>query len=166
VKRTASCPKCLHRLLRPLPEGKTTCPDSNYLYRRNRVLSSLLHKLDSLIISTVESLDNPDIAVADLSHALDGHEWCTADPGRTGSRFTRSMTRRASIRRRLPSHAEGAGGVGQIHRAGHRPALLARQGLRLLGRREVSGDSLANLPCCFLARSALRRVARPVAVEP
>lgn len=65
----------------PLPEGKTTCPDSNYLYpSQTEYLSSLLHKLDSLIISTVESLDNPDIAVADLSHALDGHEWCTADP--------------------------------------------------------------------------------------
>jgi len=76
----------------PLPEGRRPVRTATTSTVANRVPSSLLHKLDSLIISTVESLDNPDIAVADLSHALDGHEWCTADPWAYGSRFTRSMT--------------------------------------------------------------------------
>ena len=65
----------------PLPQGTTTCPDSNYLYPAQiRYLSSLLHELDATVVKTIDGLGNPDVAVADLSGALAGHEWCTSNP--------------------------------------------------------------------------------------
>ena len=65
----------------PFPAGNTTCPDSNYLYSQQiQYLSQLLHQLDTLIIQTVDGLHDPDVAVADVSKALAGHEWCTSDP--------------------------------------------------------------------------------------
>ncbi|MGH9090434.1 MAG: hypothetical protein ACRDZR_03485 [Acidimicrobiales bacterium] len=65
----------------PLPTGTTTCPDSNYLYPAQiRYLSSLLQELDTTIVQTIDGLGDPNVAVADLSGALDGHEWCTSDP--------------------------------------------------------------------------------------
>jgi lysophospholipase L1-like esterase len=65
----------------PLPAGNTTCPDSNYLYSQQiQYLSDLLHQLDTLIIQTIDGLHDPNVAVADVSKAFDGHQWCSPDP--------------------------------------------------------------------------------------
>jgi lysophospholipase L1-like esterase len=65
----------------PLPVGTTTCPDSNYLYpEQTEYLSSLLRQLDDTIVDSIDGLRDPNVAVADLSNAFAGHEWCTSDP--------------------------------------------------------------------------------------
>ena|GEM_PF-2563753 len=88
----------------PLPQGTTTCPDSNYLYPPQlQYLSSLLHQLDGTIVSIVNGLDNPDVAVADLSGALDGHEWCTSDPWAYGLSIYHATTP-SSFQSQAPFH--------------------------------------------------------------
>jgi lysophospholipase L1-like esterase len=88
----------------PMPEGSTTCPDSNYLYSaQTQYLSTLLHQLDAGIIQTIQALNDPNIVVADLSKALVGHEWCTSDPWAYGLSIY-SVTDPSSFQSQAPFH--------------------------------------------------------------
>ena len=88
----------------PLPAGNTTCPDSNYLYpQQTQYLSQLLHQLDTLIIQTINGLHDPNVAVADISKAFDGHEWCTPDPWAYGLSIY-SVTNPDSFYSQAPFH--------------------------------------------------------------
>ncbi|HEY1990516.1 MAG TPA: SGNH/GDSL hydrolase family protein [Acidimicrobiales bacterium] len=88
----------------PMPEGTTTCPDSNYLYpQQTEYLSTLLHQLDTTIVQTINGLHDPNIVVADLSGALDGHEWCTTDPWAYGLSIY-SVTDPSSFDSQAPFH--------------------------------------------------------------
>jgi len=65
----------------PLPTGANTCPDTfNLSVAQLSYLSGLLRQIDQLIISTIQGLGNPDIAVGNVAPAVGGHEWCTSDP--------------------------------------------------------------------------------------
>ena len=88
----------------PLHAGNTTCPDSNYLYsQQTRYLSQLLHQLDTLIVETIDGLQDPNIAVADVSGAFDGHQWCTPDPWAYGLSIY-SVTDPDSFESQAPFH--------------------------------------------------------------
>lgn len=55
----------------PMPQGTTTCPDSNYLYTsQTEYLSGLLHQLDAMIVSTIQGLHNPGSVGASILGAL------------------------------------------------------------------------------------------------
>ncbi len=65
----------------PLPASGHKCPDSSWLYpEQTDYLRTLLDQLNSTIETTITGLHDPGVAVADISHALDGHQWCTDDP--------------------------------------------------------------------------------------
>jgi lysophospholipase L1-like esterase len=69
----------------PLPPNGQKCPDTSYLYPAQvRYLSSLVTQLDQTILSTINGLKDPNVAVADISQAYSpqgvSHSWCTADP--------------------------------------------------------------------------------------
>lgn len=71
----------------PLPPngGPAGCADVSQLYRQQvQYLSSLVGQLNQLITSTVQGLNDPHVAVADISRAYtpgrSNHRWCTSDP--------------------------------------------------------------------------------------
>jgi lysophospholipase L1-like esterase len=69
----------------PLPPSGTKCPDTSWLYKKQtQYLSSLVGELNQKIEAAIEGLDNPDVALADISGAYSpagsSHIWCTDDP--------------------------------------------------------------------------------------
>jgi len=71
----------------PLPPngGSSSCADVSELYPQQvRYLSSLVGQLNQAIMSTVRGLQDPNVAVADISGAYtpghSNHRWCTSDP--------------------------------------------------------------------------------------
>jgi lysophospholipase L1-like esterase len=71
----------------PLPPsgGPAGCADISDLYGQQVVyLSSLVGQLNQVITSTVRGLNDPHVAVADISRAYtpgrSDHRWCTSDP--------------------------------------------------------------------------------------
>lgn len=69
----------------PLPPNGQKCPDTSYLYpKQTRYLSSIVSQLDQTILSTINALDDPNVAVADISQAYSpqgvSHLWCTDAP--------------------------------------------------------------------------------------
>lgn len=69
----------------PLPPKGTKCPDTSWLYPRQvQYLSKLVGRMKEVIVSTIEDLDNDDVALADISAAYDpagvDHRWCTDAP--------------------------------------------------------------------------------------
>lgn len=61
------------------------CPDSSWLDRPQlRYLSSLGHRLDRMIRTSIAGLHDPRVAVADSARAYTGggadHRWCSRDP--------------------------------------------------------------------------------------
>ena len=69
----------------PLPPSGTKCPDTSWLYRKQtQYLSSLVGQLNQQIADTIDGLDDPDVALADISGAYSpagsSHIWCTDDP--------------------------------------------------------------------------------------
>jgi lysophospholipase L1-like esterase len=69
----------------PLPPGGKQCPDSSWLRPSQlRYLSTLVRKLNREIRSTVKSIDDPDVVVADTDRAYtqggEQHGWCSTDP--------------------------------------------------------------------------------------
>jgi lysophospholipase L1-like esterase len=69
----------------PLPPNGRKCPDTSYLSpAQTRYLSSLVTRIDGTITSAIDALDDPNVAVADLSQAYSpqgvSHIWCTDAP--------------------------------------------------------------------------------------
>ena len=65
----------------PLPPDGIKCPDSKDLYPEQLVyLSTLIEQTNAVVTSTITTLDRRGVGVADVSDALAGHTWCTADP--------------------------------------------------------------------------------------
>ncbi|MGP0029139.1 MAG: SGNH/GDSL hydrolase family protein [Acidimicrobiales bacterium] len=93
----------------PLPPNGQQCPDSNYLYPSQlEYLSSLIGVLNSTIASTIKGLGDPNVAVADISHALAGHEWCSSDPWAYGLSIYK-VTHPSSFESQAPFHPTPAG---------------------------------------------------------
>jgi lysophospholipase L1-like esterase len=77
----------------PLPAngpagGKNFCPDTWLLYNDQLTyFSSLVAQLDKDIVRTIDTYaaqhHDTNIAVADLAHAYDGHQWCAKDTSGT-----------------------------------------------------------------------------------
>ena len=89
----------------PLPPNGQKCPDTSYLYpKQTRYLSSLVTQLDQTISPTIGALDDPNVAVADISQAYSpqgvSHLWCTDAPWAYGLSISTSTTRSASRARR------------------------------------------------------------------
>jgi lysophospholipase L1-like esterase len=69
----------------PLPPKGTKCPDTSWLYPKQvQYLSSIVGEMNERIVSTIEGLDNDDVAVVDISDAYQpagvDHRWCTDAP--------------------------------------------------------------------------------------
>ncbi len=65
----------------PLPEGRTSCPDSDLLATAQvQYLSAQLNRLNQGILETINGLHKSNIEAVDLSSAFDGHRWCSKDP--------------------------------------------------------------------------------------
>jgi lysophospholipase L1-like esterase len=69
----------------PLPPNGQKCPDTSWLYpAQTRYLSGLVTQLDQTITSTINGLNDPNVAVADISQAYSpqgvSHIWCTDAP--------------------------------------------------------------------------------------
>jgi hypothetical protein len=75
----------------PLPAnapagGKNLCPDTWLLYNDQLTyFSSLVSQLDQDIVTTIDAYaaqhHDTNIAVADLAHTYDGHQWCAQNAG-------------------------------------------------------------------------------------
>ncbi len=70
--------------MNPFPSSTnvpSTCPDTGLMTSTQvQYLSTLLGQLNQLIQTAVTSLNDPNVAFADISHSIDGHTWCTPDP--------------------------------------------------------------------------------------
>jgi len=71
----------------PLPPdgGPSNCPDENWLYQSQvAYLSTLVGQLNQTLTQTINGLNDPNVAVADISGAYtptgENHRWCTSDP--------------------------------------------------------------------------------------
>jgi len=69
----------------PLPDKGADCPDVSWLYGKQvQYLATLLAQMNQLIVSTIEGLNEKNVAVADISKAYEpsgvDHRWCTDDP--------------------------------------------------------------------------------------
>lgn len=71
----------------PFPPPGVTCPDSNDRLYPDQVqyLSSLIGQLNGTVQTTIQSLNDPNVVLADISQSMtasDGtsHRWCTDDP--------------------------------------------------------------------------------------
>ncbi len=93
----------------PLPPNGEQCPDSNYLYPDQiRYLSSLVGQLNSTISGTISGLHDPNVAVADVSQVLKGHEWCSSDPWAYGLSIYH-VTSPSSFESQAPFHPTPTG---------------------------------------------------------
>jgi len=67
--------------MEPLPSNGQKCPDSNWLYPDQiDYLATLVARLNTTIETTITGLHNSNVAVADISQVLNGHQWCSTDP--------------------------------------------------------------------------------------
>jgi lysophospholipase L1-like esterase len=69
----------------PLPNASVECPDTSYLYDEQvQYLGTLLAQMNGIIASTINGLDQKNVAVADISKAYQpatvDHRWCSDDP--------------------------------------------------------------------------------------
>jgi lysophospholipase L1-like esterase len=88
----------------PLPPGGKQCPDSNWLYPEQiTYLSSLVTRLNKLIDDTIGALHDSNVAVANISDTMKGHEWCTSDPWAYGLSIY-SVTSPSSFKSQAPFH--------------------------------------------------------------
>lgn len=92
----------------PLPPRGTKCPDTSYLDPRQvRYLATLVTRMNAEITSTIEGLDDPNVAVADLSDAYTpngtNHRWCSRDPWAYGLSIFH-LTDPASFESQAPFH--------------------------------------------------------------
>ena len=93
--------------------GLTGCTDVNLLYPQQiEYLSSLVVQLDGLIVSTVQSMRNPDVAVADTVNAYtpgtSDHRWCSSNPWVYGLSIY-SVLSPSSFESQAPFHPTPAG---------------------------------------------------------
>jgi len=92
----------------PLPQG-TSCPDSNDLYPEQvAYLDTLLHEMNTTIISTIDGLKDNNLAVADISGVYAGHRWCSTDPWAYGLSIY-SVEHPTSFESLAPFHPTPAG---------------------------------------------------------
>ena len=92
----------------PLPPDGTKCPDTNYLYPDQiTYLSSLVDQLNGIVVDTINGLDDPNVAVADISGAYTAndanHIWCTDDPWAYGLSIY-SVSSPSSFESQAPFH--------------------------------------------------------------
>jgi hypothetical protein len=97
----------------PLPAGDTKCPDTSWLYPKQvAYLSTLLGELNDAIVSTIEGLDNDNVAVVDVSEAYEvqgvDHRWCTDAPWAYGLSIYK-VTKPSSFESQAPFHPTPAG---------------------------------------------------------
>jgi lysophospholipase L1-like esterase len=97
----------------PLPENGERCPDTNYLYPEQvRYLSKLVVTLNTRIESAIQAIDDPGVALADLSDLYDdgavSHRWCSDDPWAYGLSIMR-LADPASLESQAPFHPTPAG---------------------------------------------------------
>jgi lysophospholipase L1-like esterase len=69
----------------PLPNAKVECPDTSYLYDEQvQYLGTLLAQMNGIIESTINGLNDKNVAVADISKAYQpadvDHRWCSNAP--------------------------------------------------------------------------------------
>jgi hypothetical protein len=68
--------------MNPFPSSGT-CPDTMPMTAAQvQFLSGLLGQLNAMIQTTVTAIaaNDPNVSFVDISHALDGHTWCSTDP--------------------------------------------------------------------------------------
>ena len=92
----------------PLPPDGALCNDTNYLYADQiKYLWSLVDQLNGIITETVDALDDPNVAVADISGAYTAqgtsHIWCSDDPWAYGLSIY-SVTSPSSFESQAPFH--------------------------------------------------------------
>ena len=97
----------------PLPPNGAKCPDTSYLYSRQvRYLASLVTQMNGTITETIKGLDDPNVAVADVSDAYtpqgQNHRWCSRDPWAYGLSIIH-VTDPFSIESQAPFHPTPAG---------------------------------------------------------
>jgi len=69
----------------PFPPNGAECNDTNWLYPEQlKYLSSLVDQINGIIMQTISGLNDPNVAVADISGAYvvkdTSHTWCTDAP--------------------------------------------------------------------------------------
>ncbi len=92
----------------PLPSDRTKCPDTSWLYPQQvQYLSGLVTKMNQSIASAVSSIDDPNVALADITGAYEvqgvSHIWCTDDPWAYGLSIY-SVTEPSSFDSQAPFH--------------------------------------------------------------
>jgi lysophospholipase L1-like esterase len=92
----------------PLPSDRAKCPDTSWLYPAQvQYLSSLVAKMNQTIANAVAAIDDPDVALADISQAYEpqgqSHIWCTDDPWAYGLSIY-SVTEPSSFDSQAPFH--------------------------------------------------------------
>ena len=92
----------------PVPEDGALCNDTNYLYKEQlQYLSGLVDEANEHIEDAITALNDPDVAVADISQAYDvqgtSHIWCSNDPWAYGLSIY-SVTSPSSFESRAPFH--------------------------------------------------------------
>lgn len=92
----------------PLPPDGTKCNDTNYLYPDQvKYLSSLVDQLNGIVVDTITGLNDPNVAVADISGAYTvqgtSHIWCSDDPWAYGLSIY-SVTSPSSFESQAPFH--------------------------------------------------------------
>ena len=97
----------------PLPPSGAKCPDTSYLYPGQvRYLATLVTQMNDTITETIRGLDDPNVAVADVSHAYtpqrQNHRWCSRDPWAYGLSIIH-VTDPLSIESQAPFHPTPAG---------------------------------------------------------
>jgi lysophospholipase L1-like esterase len=97
----------------PLPSDRTKCPDTSWLYPKQvQYLASLVGQMNQTIAAAVNALDDPDVALADISQAYEpqgqSHIWCTDDPWAYGLSIY-SVTDPSSFDSQAPFHPTADG---------------------------------------------------------
>jgi GDSL-like Lipase/Acylhydrolase family len=97
----------------PLPPRGTKCPDTSWLDPRQvRYLSRLVGRINDVIASTIEGLDNDGVVVADIAEAYEpagvDHRWCTDAPWAYGLSIYK-VTDPESFESQAPFHPTPAG---------------------------------------------------------
>ncbi len=92
----------------PIPEDGALCPDTNYLYKEQlQYLASLVDEANETIEDTINGLNDPDVAVADISGAYNvqgvSHIWCSDAPWAYGLSIY-SVTSPSSFDSKAPFH--------------------------------------------------------------
>ena len=92
----------------PFPPDNAVCNDTNWLYAEQlKYLSSIVDQINGIITDTITGLNDPNVAVADISGAYTVkdalHTWCSDDPWAYGLSIY-SVTSPSSFWSQAPFH--------------------------------------------------------------